>query len=360
MKTIAFIGPLPLPLGGVAVINQSFQQIEFFGYEMIHYDTSNQNIRENLYSKFPWRNVVRDLKKGSAITKFIEEEKPDLINIFITSGYSILRDLLYLKKMSKYKIPIILHFHSKTKGEFGLKPWRLKIVGKLFNKYADKIILLSKEHQVYFKSYFGDKKCTVVENFVTYSDFNNEIEQKLDQFLFVGRLTIEKGFFDLLEACKQLKENNIKCKINIVGMAGTENQELEIQKFVKKYELDEYLQFHGAVYGDEKLTLFKRSKILIFPSHFENSPVVLKEAIAAKMAIIASDIEANTNILANKGNHLLFQTGNVGNLSKKIIEAIQNQEKVNSMCLASSQIKDYDVCIAKQKMESIFQELNLA
>lgn len=357
MKTIAFIGPLPPPLGGVAVINQSFQTIQYDGFEVISFDTSTKEEREDLYARFKLNSVRRNLQVAQKLNKFIKEKRPDVINIFITSGISILRDILFLKKISKYNIPIIIHFHSKTQGEFALTPKRLKIVAKYFNRYASRIVLLSEQHYSFFVKYFGEEKCGIIENFVNYSDFKNEIQNKNEDFLFVGRLSKEKGFFDLLKIIKILKQENIYCRIQVIGVAPTDQLEVEIGEFIKKDNLKDYFVFNGATFGEAKHSLFKKSRCLIFPSHFENSPVVLKEAIAAKMAIIASDIEANTNILTNKGNHLLFQTGNVGDLSKKIIEALQNQEKVNSMCFASSEIKDYDVYIAKQKMENIFQEL---
>jgi len=73
MSKIAFIGPLPPPLGGVEVINQSFQEIDYSCYEVTYFNTSNQNSRENLYKKrFPWKRFVwkstfRDLRKSKAI-----------------------------------------------------------------------------------------------------------------------------------------------------------------------------------------------------------------------------------------------------------------------------------------------------
>lgn len=259
--------------------------------------------------------------------------------------------------MSRFNIPIIIHFHSKTKGEFALTPSRLKWVGKYFNNYASRILLLSEQHYSFFVKFLGEEKCTVVENFVKYSDFDNEIQTKNDDFLFVGRLSKEKGFFDLLKAVKSLKQNNISCRIQVIGVAPTKQLEAEINQFIYKNELNDYFIFNGATFGGAKLTLFKRSKCLIFPSHFENSPVVLKEAIAAKMAILSSNIDANENVLQNRKNYLSFQTGNVSDLTEKIIEIVSNQEQVLKMCEASSRIKDYDVSIAQNKLTHLFNEL---
>ena len=83
MKKIAFIGPLPPPLGGVSVINQNLQSIKFKGYEVISFDTSEKKEREDLYSKFKLKSVQRNLEVGKKITQFIKINQPDIINIFI-------------------------------------------------------------------------------------------------------------------------------------------------------------------------------------------------------------------------------------------------------------------------------------
>lgn len=353
-----FVGPLPPPLGGVAIMNQSCQNLSYNGCKVISFDTSTKIEREDIYSRFKIKSIVRNLTLIMRLKLFIKENKPDLINIFVTSGKSIVRDLLFLKIISKFNIPIVVHFHSKTHGEFGLVPYRLKIVAKYFNHYANRIILLSDYHYSYFIKYFDQEKCSVIENFVKYSDFQNEISTKNDDFLFVGRLSKEKGFFDLLNAVKLLKEKKQFCRIQVIGLAPTYVVETEINDFINEYELNDYFIFNGATFGEAKNRAFQKSICLIFPSHFENSPVVLKEAIAAKMAILASDIAANKNVLKSRENYLTFETGNQEELSSAIIELMSNRSRVLEMCKASSMINDYDEALAEKMLNKMLNEIS--
>lgn len=358
IKKVAFIGPLPPPLGGVAVINQSFQALDYNGYEVISFDTAEKKDREDLYSKFKLKSIQRNIKIGKKLKQFIEKNKPDVINIFITSGMSILRDILFLKNLSKYNIPIIIHFHSKTEGEFALTPKRLKRVAKYFNKYASRIILLSEYHYSFFTKYFGEEKCVVVENFVNYTDFVNEIKDKNEDFLFVGRLSKEKGFFDLLEAAKKLKKSGMTFQIDVIGAATNEDMDNKIRNFIKRNELELYVTLLGARFNKEKLEYFKENSILLFPSHFENSPVVLKEGIASKMAILCSDIDANTYILGNANNHLVHRTGDFNDLADKMKFLIQNPSRVAEMCKESAKNKKYDKKVAQLEMMNLIHELS--
>jgi len=89
MKKSAFIGSLPPPLGGVAIINQSFQNIEYNAYEVISFDTAEKKDREDIYGRFKFKSVQRNLNINKRLKQFIAKEQPDVINIFIKSGKSI-------------------------------------------------------------------------------------------------------------------------------------------------------------------------------------------------------------------------------------------------------------------------------
>ena len=96
---------------------------------------------------------------------------------------------------------------------------------------------------------------------------------------------------------------------------------------------------------------------MIFPSHFENSPVVLKEAIAAKMSILSSDIHANENILQRRNNYLSFQVSNNNFLALKMSYLISNPEIVLKIYQNSVSLKDDDSIVAKNSMLNIFNQL---
>lgn len=357
-KCNLFIGPLPPPLGGVAIINQSFQALRYDGYENVAFDTSNKKEREDLYSGIPFKSIGREFRKFQSLKKFIDRHDPAIAQVFVTSGYSIFRDIFYLKLLNKKNVPVIVHFHSKKSGEFALKENRLEIVASYFKKYAKKIVLLSNSHYQYFTQYFNADQCEVIENFVDYDSFENKIEEKSESLLYVGRLSEEKGFFDLLEACKKLKNNKIDYKLNVLGEAPNASLDRKIKNFVRLNELESNVVFHGLKYGVEKNDWFKKSKILVFPSHFENSPVVLKEAIAAKMAIISSDIDENKSILIGKNNCSFYETKNSNDLAETIENLIKDPSLIKKFCRASELIKDYDKNNANRKLKQLMEEVS--
>jgi glycosyltransferase involved in cell wall biosynthesis len=354
---VIFIGPLPPPLGGVATINKSFQSLEYPGYFMCSFNTSNGDSREDLYKRKSIKSIFMEFLKYKNLKKFLDNEKPDVANIFITSGIAIIRDLFFLRILKKNDVPTIIHFHSKTKGEFALKPKRLKIVGKLFDKYANKIILLSGAHLQYFQKFLNKEKCVVIENFVDYSNFDCDINNKTDEFLFVGRLTKQKGFYNLIEAVEILKNQQFTFKLNIIGLASSDEDQIKVENIIKNKNLNTHINLLGPKFDKDKNIIFKKTKCLIFPSHFENSPVVLKEAIAAKMAIIASDIFANKNVLGERNNFLLSIKDDSLDLANQMKYILENLVRTMQMCQSSDLIKEYSAELASKKLNDLMNQI---
>lgn len=357
MPSIIFIGPKAPPLGGVAIINESFQRLQYDDLIVNSFNTSNGNDYEDLYKGFPWKGLYQEFIKLIKLLFFLKRENPKVINIFITSGYSILRDCFYLVCIKKKRVSIIVHFHSKKHGEFALLHKRFKVFARLINHYADRIILLSNDHYNYFTQFFHPMKCKIIENFIFYEDYDCKIELKIHDFLYVGRLSEEKGFFDLLGAVNLLQNKQKHIIINVIGLPINDKIKKQINEIIEKNNLKSSFVFHGSKFGQDKFDLFQKSKMLIFPSHFENSPLVLKEAIAAKMGIIASDIEANKLILNNRGNTIWHQIENPHSLAQAILDYLERPDHGISLCEASSFIKEYDSSIAEEAINSLIAEL---
>jgi len=111
--------------------------------------------------------------------------------------------------------------------------------------------------------------------------FNRKIKKNLKiKILYIGRIKIEKGIFNLIELINQINDNNIK--LSIVG------DQLRSIKIV-----DNKIQFLDYVYDKKKLIqLYDNHDILILPSYTEAHPKVIDEALSRlKPVIVFKDIK---------------------------------------------------------------------
>lgn len=137
--------------------------------------------------------------------------------------------------------------------------------------------------------------------------------EKLDYFVYVGRLTEEKGVHVLLEAAKMLPFVKIK-------LIGTGPSEAVFGEVIKANRLTN-VELTGQKTGKELDDLVARAAALILPSVcFENAPLAIIEAFRLGTAVIGSDKGGISEMIQNGSNGFLFQAGDAFELSEKIMK----------------------------------------
>ncbi|ARN74098.1 hypothetical protein BST96_08160 [Oceanicoccus sagamiensis] len=260
------------------------------------FNTSRGEDREDLYGK---KGISEILVAFSLIAKyigFVFSSKSKVFNIYVTSNLAFIRDIFFIIVARAMGKKIVAHLHSKTSGELFLSGFLLKLMGRILG-LCHTVIVLSDYHKAFFERHIKGTSLVVLENFVFVDDLKPEKKRTELEFLYIGRLTRKKGFYDLLDAMDILHRQGNSCVINVIGAAETDEKEAALRERIKSSGLSEMVRMHGLLSGEAKFSLFKRSAVLVFPSHFENSPIVLKEGLAAEQLIVCSDIQANMNIV---------------------------------------------------------------
>lgn len=357
VNDILFVGPLPPPFGGVAVTNLNWQKTGKIGqYKIIAFDTSKKNISEDLYRKKTIFDLINGINTCLKYVRFLKRTHCKIVNVFCTSNSALLRDFLVILISKLFKKKIIVHFHSKTKGELFLGHHSAKLL-RVFFFPCDYIVVLSAYHLDHFKKYLSIKKLKVIENFVHYSEYQYNLTSKLkNNFLYIGRISEKKGFYDLLRAVKRLVNDGLSdFVIHVLGTYDNDKTKDSITEYINKENLSSYFNFHGVLHGKEKVSYFQLSSAMIFPTHFENSPIVLKEAIASKLPVICSSILENKNIM--RDNAIYFDVKNPESLYRAIKEVIIDPNLLEKLQSTYIEFNDYDFSTAEDKLISLINQL---
>lgn len=129
--------------------------------------------------------------------------------------------------------------------------------------------------------------------------------------LFVGRLSPEKGVDTLLEAWKCIK-GQIPLKIVGDGPLNSAVAQAAAQ--------DAGIEWLGQLSSQEVLTLMERASFLVFPSAcYENLSRVLIEAFSRGTPVLASDLGAAAEIVAQGRTGLHFPAGDAEALAQKAL-----------------------------------------
>jgi glycosyltransferase involved in cell wall biosynthesis len=195
------------------------------------------------------------------------------------------------------------------------------LLGTWRNKIALYIALTQFSKSKFLEAAIGipAEKLVVKPNFV--SDCGRGQITRENYFLYVGRLTEEKGIRTLLEATRLLS-----FPLVIIGDGPLKPL---VIAFAANNPNISYLGFQRK---ELVLKRMKECKALIFPSlWFEGFPVTLVEALCTGTIVIASELGSMAEIIEHGVNGLHFQPGNAADLVRRLVEVNSQQEQMKSL-----------------------------
>jgi glycosyltransferase involved in cell wall biosynthesis len=118
------------------------------------------------------------------------------------------------------------------------------------------------------------------------------------RLLFVGRISVRKGIELLLGAAPQILAKHPDVVITIVG-AGSLWSNYE-PLLAHTQARSERLVWKKSLPHPEVIKEMENSDILLVPSHYEPGGIVVGEALAAGMLVVASDVVGSAEILSDE------------------------------------------------------------
>jgi glycosyltransferase involved in cell wall biosynthesis len=154
---------------------------------------------------------------------------------------------------------------------------------------------------------------------------------KTNELLFVGTVEKRKGVKHLILLAKFLVAQGIKFKLNIVGTYKECEYVDLIRKMIADNNLEGYVSLLGRVELNSLESLYKNSKIFVFPSLHEGYGMVLIEAMSYGLPIIAFNNSAMPYTIISGYNGLLAQDGNQNDFNKKVKQLITDENLYNKL-----------------------------
>ena len=148
-------------------------------------------------------------------------------------------------------------------------------------------------------------------------------------FLFIGRYDERKGLKELNSVLNDLLKNNeLEFKFQFIGPIINEAKIIHNK-----------IEYLGEIRDDANMKKhLEKADVIVCPSYSEGMPNVIIEAMANKMAVIASDVGA-VNLLVNEQNGLLISPKNTIELKSAILHYI----KLDNGKLVEQQNNSYEI-----------------
>lgn len=248
--------------------------------------------------------------------------------------------LCWFPKLFSKKIVVTIHGLDHKRAKWGKFASFYILTGeKNAVRFADKIIVLSREVQKYFRDKYN-RETIYIPNGVNSPEMlpPKAIKEKYNlernnYILYLGRLVPEKGIHNLIEAFKEIKTDK---KLVIAG--GSSDTDLYYNKLREMSKDDPRIIFTGFVQEQILDELYSNAYVYCLPSNLEGMPLSLLEAMSYGNCCLVSDIPECTEVVEDKA--VLFEKGNVENLREKLNNLILNSSIVDKY---KKSVKDF-VC----------------
>lgn len=169
-------------------------------------------------------------------------------------------------------------------------------------------------------------KTVALHNFV--ADDLPQAREKRPYVLYFGRFAAEKGIDMLLAACRELPEVQF-----VFAGSGSMEGELAGAPNVK---------YVGFQQGDALKKLIAEARFTVYPSvWYENCPLSVMESIASGTPVIGARIGGIPELIEDGKTGLLFESGNVQELTKQI-RRLWDDAALRASCEAACRAQHFD------------------
>ena len=274
----------------------------------------------NLKSVNPW-----DVGSVLTLSKIIKEEEIDLVHTHVARA-----DVIGGFAARLRGIPAISTVHH-TYEPWERHPFYGGIYRKTLNSF-DRVIAVSEAEREYLIRWGNLKpeKITVIYNGVDVSEY--EVAPGKDNRKIVGtiaRLDSIKGHRYLLKAAKKVIEVMPETKFLIVG-DGPERETLEALTI--DMGIKEHVIFTG--WRKDIPDVLSGVDIFVLPSLKEGLGLAILEAMAAKKAVIATDVDGIREVVEDGVTGVLVSSSyDIKGLASAIIRLLSNPEESRAMGL---------------------------
>ncbi len=241
------------------------------------------------------------------------------------------------------------------------KPGVLESLEKQSKYYRayDKVICVSQSVKDSFVSLFGTTpESLVLYNVVDEQDILNKAAAfdpgKYDCFTFlsVGRLSHQKGYDRLLEACKLLKEDGCEFHLQILG---TGPEEAALKAMAEEYDLCNQVSFLG--FQENPYPYMKAADAIVCASRCEGFSTVVTEALILGKPVVTTPCSGMQELLGDSQYGLITKDSVDGIYAgmKQLLENPGLREQYQQA--AALRGKQFSKAVTVNKEENFFREL---
>ncbi len=288
------------------------------------------------------------------LAKLFKHTKPDIIHthLFQARFYSAMAHII-----SNYGI-LITHKHNSV----NRKKHNIFIILEMISIFLCKRVIAisnSVKSSLMRIEFVSSKKIFVLHNGIDYQKFfkiavsNKILKEKPIIIGTICRLEPQKGISYLLLAMKIILAKFPSVQLEIVGDGSLQQ---ELKELTGKLEISNSVKFFGKF--ADVIPSYKRMNVFILPSLYEGFGIVLLEAMAAGIPVVATNVDGIREVVIDGESGILIPPKNPEAIADAVLKLIENPrlaEKLVDEGLRRS--KSFDIKEHVMKLDNFYANL---
>jgi glycosyltransferase involved in cell wall biosynthesis len=239
-----------------------------------------------------------------------------------------------------------------------LRHWLLsKISEKNCISQGKHTILISPYVAEYFKNRLAGAQY-LIPNPLAEDFFTILRRETAGRVLFAGRLLPLKGVVDLIRATSEVAQSQ-KIELILAGSLDEQQYVNQLKNEARRLDISNLVKFRGLLNEQELREEFGRCAVLVLPSYQESAPMVIVEAMAAGVPVIASNVGGIPYQVKDGETGFLFTPGDVNTLSKRLIQLLSDKSLRESLGIAAKDLAtaNYRADRVARKTIDVYQQI---
>jgi glycosyltransferase involved in cell wall biosynthesis len=306
-------------------------------------------------------NLTLHARERRLLAHALDELRPDVVHAQEAQRYG------YVCLRTERHAPVVVSIHGIVLEDLayaaGVRArMRVRLAGIPLERYCVRHARFLVAPTRYAEQVFGHDirgRLWDVPNAVAEPFFSVEPAPEQGRILYAGGVTRGKRLLDLLEAMPDIAELAPSAHVHIAGDFLDATYARDVQERVADLGLGSRVSFLGGLGPDGLLDEYRQASVLVLPSGKETSPMVIGEAMAAAVPVVATRVGGIPSLVDDSATGYLVDVGDVAAIADRTAAVLADAGRHASLALtarARAAARFRPVEVAK-RMASVYDEV---
>jgi len=324
------------------------------GGESLFTDTNGVRVHR-LATPQRFNNLTFYRESRRLVAHVLDKLRPEVVHPQNTLAYG------YVCLRAARQVPVVVTVHGIVREERKLLTGRrdrlqVSLAGVAVERYCIRHARYLVQSTPYPKEYFGREirgRIFDVGNAAPDSLFALEPAPEQGRVLFAGAVGPRKRVHDVVDAVARIPGASLR----IAGGMRDRSYAAALVARIRALELEDRVELLGSLTAERMLAEYQQASVLVLPSAQETSPLVIAEAMAAGVPVVATRVGGVPHLIEEGRTGFLVEVGDTDALAQRLGELLRDERSRRAFALAArSRAQQFRPTAVAGRVRAVYEE----